>query len=141
MNDQFRLRCAEIRLRLHEVDKTIEHIHAGPLVMNDGEREKTVDRMDRMDDLISDSLQGVTDARAKVDAWIDHGRPQADASVSAWKADARGLDLNARADDVEAYAMAVLELAAAAARECAHAVFEAVLARADADRACLDAGR
>ena len=39
--------------------------------------------------------------------------------------------------DAETYALAVLELAAAAARECAQAVLEAVLARSDADAACL----
>lgn len=137
MNDNFRLRCAEIRLRLHEVDRTVEQIQTGPLDMTDTDRKRAEDGMDRMGDLIAVSLKGVTAARAKVEAWVDHGRPSAAAHVSDWKTGVRVLDLNARADDVEAYALAVLELAAAAARECAHAVFEAVLARSDADRVCL----
>ncbi|MCE1236080.1 MAG: hypothetical protein LWW93_06940 [Hyphomicrobiales bacterium] len=137
MDDEFRLRCAEIRLRLHEVDRTIEQIQTGPLDLTDTDRKRAEDGMDRMGDLIAVSLKGVTAARAKVEAWVDHGRPSAEANVSDWKTDERFLDLNARADDVEAYASAVLELAAAAARECAHAVLEAVLARSDANRACL----
>lgn len=137
MDDEFRLRCAEIRLRLHEVDRTVEQIQTGPLDMTDTDRKRAEDGMDRMGDLIAVSLKGVTAARAKVEAWVDHGRPSAEANVSDWKTDERFLDLNGRADDVEAYAAAVLELAAAAARECAHAVLEAVLARSDANRACL----
>lgn len=137
MNDEFRLRCAEFRLRLHDVDRTVEQIQTGPLDMTEAARKRAEDGMNRMGDLIAVSLKGVTAARARVEAWIDHGRPSAEANVSNWKTDERVLDLNGRADDVEAYASAVLELAAAAARECAHAVLEAVLARSDADRACL----
>lgn len=137
MNVHLRLRCAEIRLRLHEVDRTIEQIQTGPMLMTDGAREQAVDRMGAMGDLIATSLQGVASARARVDAWVDHGRPRSETRIPGWKSDERGLDLNEHADDVEAYASAVLELAAAAARECAHAVLEAVLARSDADRACL----
>lgn len=141
MNDMFRLHCAEIRLRLHAVDRIVEQIQTGPLDMSDAVRKQTEDGLDRMGDLIADSLKGVVAARAKVDAWVDHGRPSAEARVSDWKTDERVLDLNERADDVDAYALAVLELAAAAARECAHAVLEAVLARSDADRACLRSSR
>lgn len=141
MNDQFRLRCAEVRLRLHEVDRTVEQIQADPLGMTEGARRQAEDEMDRMGDLIAVSLKSVAAAQARVEAWVDHGRPSAEIQVSNWKTTERVLDLNERADDVEAYALAILELAAAAARECAHAVLEAVLARSDADRACLSFDR
>src|SRR5829696_2908022 len=45
--------------------------------------------------------------------------------------------LNSRADDTEAYAIAVFELAAAAADEAAQAALQALLARNDANLASL----
>jgi hypothetical protein len=45
--------------------------------------------------------------------------------------------LEARADDAEEYALAVFELAAAAADEATLAVLQAILARKDADVAVL----
>ena len=45
--------------------------------------------------------------------------------------------LNSRADDTEAFAIAVFELAAAAADEAAQAALQALLARNDADLASL----
>lgn len=142
MNDKFSLKCAEMRLQLHEVDRTIERIQTAPIVFAEGARSRAEDRMGTMGDLIAANLEEVRAAEAKVEAWVDHGRPAAAAQVPGWKVDGRTHDLKEHADDAEAYAMAVLELAAAAARECAHAVLEAVLARADADYACMPpAGR
>ena len=48
--------------------------------------------------------------------------------------------LNSRADDTEAYAIAVFELAAAAADEAAQAALQALLARNDANLAALPPG-
>lgn len=139
MNERFTLRCAEIRLRLHEIDRTIERIQTGPITLGDAARDRAEDRMGSIGDLIAANLKDVIAAKSRAEAWVDHGRPQASAQIAGWKADGRILDLNEHADDAEAYALAILELAAAAARECAHAILEAVLARSDADAACLPA--
>ena len=137
MNEKFALRCAEIRLRLHEIDRTIERIQTGPVTLSGGARDRAEDRMGSIGDVIAANLKDVIAAKSRAEAWVDHGRPQASAQIAGWKADGRILDLNEHADDAEAYALAILELAAAAARECAHAILEAVLARSDADAACL----
>lgn len=137
MNEKFTLRCAEIRLRLHEIDRTIERIQTGPVTLTDGARARAEGGMSNIGDLIAASLKDVVAAKSRVEAWVDHGRPQASAQIAGWKADGRILDLNEHADEAEAYALAILELAAAAARECARAILEAVLARSDADAACL----
>lgn len=137
MNEKFALKCAEIRLCLHEIDRTIERIQTGPITMTDGARDHAEGRMGSIGDLIAASLKDVVAAQSRAEAWVGHGRPLASARIAGWKADGRIHDLNERADDTEAYALAILELAAAAARECAHAILEAVLARSDADAACL----
>lgn len=137
MNERFTLRCAEIRLRLHEIDRTIERIQTGPITLDEAARDRAEDRMGSIGDLIAANLKDVVAAKSRAEAWVDHGRSQASARIAGWKADGRVLDLNEHADDAEAYALAILELAAAAARECAHAILEAVLARSDADAACL----
>ena len=54
-----------------------------------------------------------------------------------WKKERRFHQLNSRADDTEAFAIAVFELAAAAADEAAQAALQALLARNDANLASL----
>ena len=54
-----------------------------------------------------------------------------------WKKERRFHQLNSRADDTEAFALAVFELAAAAADEAAQAALQALLARNDANLASL----
>ena len=54
-----------------------------------------------------------------------------------WKKERRFHQLNSRADDTEAFAIAVFELAAAAADEAAQAALQALLVRNDANLASL----
>jgi hypothetical protein len=139
MNDHVKLRYAEIRLRLHDLDRLLEQAQTGPLGISEGVRKRAENRMDEMGEVIALSVRSVDVAYAKVATWVDTGRDNANASagVSAFDPSGPTASLNQRADDVEAYALAVLELAAAACRECAHAILEAVLARSDADRSGL----
>ena len=60
-----------------------------------------------------------------------------DASRVGWKQNREFHQLNAPADDAEAYSIAVFELAAAAADEAAQAALEALLARNNANIAAL----
>jgi hypothetical protein len=57
-----------------------------------------------------------------------------------WKENRRVYLLNSRADDAEAYAGAVFDLAAAAVDEAAQATLEALLARHDANLAAMPEG-
>ncbi|MER2606274.1 MAG: hypothetical protein ABTQ29_10610 [Siculibacillus sp.] len=137
MNQKFRLLCAELRLKLLSIDRVVEQIQTDPVALSTAAQTRAEVRIGGIRDHIAARLDEVTAAEGRVRAWVDHGRESAAAQVAAWKAGGNTHDLNGRADDAETYALAVLDLAAAAARECAQAVLEAVLARSDADAACL----
>ena len=76
-------------------------------------------------------------AAAKVKAWVDGRQATLEASSDGWKENRQLPELNERADDAEAYAVAAFELAIAAADEAAQATLEALLARRDATDAAL----
>ena len=137
MNDKLRLLCAELRLQLHAIDRTIEQIQTGPIALSHAAQAKAEARMDQVQHLIRKNRENVAVADAKVRAWVDHERGAANVQRPALPTAGQIQDLNARADDAESFALAVLDLADAAARECAHAILEAVLARSDADNACM----
>src|SRR5829696_2023302 len=76
-------------------------------------------------------------ANTRVKTWHDGKNAGFDANREVWNKERRFHQLNSRADDTEAYAIAVFELAAAAADEAAQAALQALLARNDANLASL----
>lgn len=137
MNDKMRLLCAELRLQLLTIDRTIEQIAASPIGLSSGATDKAEARLGRIDGEISAHGPDVEAAGAAVQAWVAFERDAANLRRLAWQAGDGAHDLNQSADGAETYALAVLDLAKAAARECSQAVLEAVLARSAADKACL----
>ena len=79
-------------------------------------------------------------ANTRVKTWHDGKKAGFDANREVWNKERRFHQLNSRADDTEAYAIAVFELAAAAADEAAQAALQALLARNDANLAALPPG-
>jgi hypothetical protein len=94
-------------------------------------------QLDRVEQRIYDNRVTVEAANARVKAWLDGKKDSFDGNRADWKEHRKVLLLNTRADDAEAYAGAVFDLAAAAADEAAHAALEALLARNDANIAAL----
>jgi hypothetical protein len=88
--------------------------------------------MDTVQQRIFERRHRVEAANASVAEWIEK-RAVFDDQDASWKESADLSRLEARASDVEGYAMAVFELAVAAADEAAQAALEALLARSDAD--------
>lgn len=134
MNDFGRRRCVELRLRLREIDGIVERLLSGSLDMSDDDRKRMEGGTDRRGGHIAASLENAVAARARIEAWIDHVDRSTEARSALVPSAAPKLELNERANDAEAYALSVLELAGAATRECAQAVLEAILARANAER-------
>jgi hypothetical protein len=96
--------------------------------------------MDSVQQRIFDRRRAVEAANARVTAWIESKKPAFNVNVAEWRDHRNLLGLNSRANDAETYALAVFELAIAAADEAAQAALEALLARRDATSAALPPG-
>jgi hypothetical protein len=68
-----------------------------------------------------------------VKAWAQGKKAVTGDKIAEWKAGLQVKKLTARADDAESYAVAEMEIAAAAVDEAERAAIEAVVARIDAD--------
>ena len=131
----------QLRIKLHGIDRRLEALKANGSDTSDKSRHQIESQMDSVQQRIFDRRRAVEVAAAKVKAWVEGRRATLDASTDDWKENRRLLELNTRADDAEAYAVAAFELAIAAADEAAQATLEALLARGDATDAALPVGR
>ncbi len=66
-------------------------------------------------------------------AWAQQKKTMTADKIAEWKAQWQVKKLNDRADDAESYAVATMQVAAAAVDEAETAAIEAVIARIDAD--------
>jgi hypothetical protein len=137
MNDRMRLLCAELRLQLLAIDRSIEQISADPIGLSAVAKDKAEAQLSCIAAQIAANSRGVAAAGVTVEAWVGFERRAPDLRHLAWQAGDAVHDLNQMADGAESYAIAVLDIAGAAVRECSRAVLEAVLARSEADSACL----
>ncbi|ACL58757.1 hypothetical protein [Methylobacterium nodulans] len=129
--------CDQLRIKLHGMDRRLEALKANGSDLSDTSQHQIESHMDSVQQRIFDRRRVVEAANNRVTAWIEDKRPGFDAKLAEWREDRSFLKLNTRADDAEAYALAVFELAIAAADEAAQAALEALLARRDATAAAL----
>ncbi|HEX8168637.1 MAG TPA: hypothetical protein VF601_22985 [Beijerinckiaceae bacterium] len=132
--------CDQLRIKLHGIDRRLEALKGNAMALSEKSQGAVEGQLDRIEQRIYDSRIGVEAANARVKAWLDGKKAGFDARRDVWKKERRFLQLNSRADDAEAYAIAVFELAAAAADEAALAALQALLARNDANLASLPPG-
>jgi hypothetical protein len=132
--------CGKLRIKLHGIDRRLEALEANAMEMSEEALHAVESQLDRVEQRIYDNRIIVEAANARVKAWLDGKKVGFDASRAGWKESRRVHLLNSRADDAEAYAGAVFDLAAAAADEAVQAALEALLARHDADLAAMPDG-
>jgi hypothetical protein len=132
--------CDQLRIKLHGIDRRLEALKANGSDMSDKSRYQIESQIDAVQQRIYDRRRAVETANTRVTAWTEGKRSSFDVNVADWKEHRRLLELNSRADDSETYALAVFELAIAAADEASQAALEALLARRDATEAALPAG-
>jgi DNA-binding transcriptional MerR regulator len=137
MDEKIDRLCDQLRIKLHGIDRRLEALKANGMNTSEKSRHAVESQLDRVEQRIYDRRGAVEAANARVTAWLQGKKAAFDADVEAWKEHRQVHRLNSRADDAEAYAVAVFELAAAAADEAAHAALEALLARNDANGAAL----
>ena len=129
--------CDQLRIKLHGMDRRLEALKANGSDVSDKTQHKIESQTDSVQQRIFGRRRTVEAANARVTAWIEDKRPGFEAKAAGWRRAHSFLELNTRADDAETYALAVFELAIAAADEAAQAALEALLARRDATSAAL----
>src|SRR5829696_6150075 len=127
----------QLRIKLHGIDRRLEALKGNAIALSEKSQGVVESQLDRIEQRIYDSRVSVDAANTRVKTWHDGKKAGFDANREVWKKERRFHQLNSRADDTEAYAIAVFELAAAAADEAAQAALQALLARNDANLASL----
>jgi hypothetical protein len=129
--------CGDLRIKLHGIDRRLEALKGNAMATSEKSQHAVESQLDRVEQRIYDNRITVEAANARVKAWLDGKKDGFDGSRAGWKENRQFHLLNSRADDAEAYAEAVFDLAAAAADGAAQAALEALLARNDANVAAL----
>jgi hypothetical protein len=129
--------CGDLRIKLHGIDRRLEALKGNAMATSEKSQHAVENQLDRVEQRIFDNRNVVEAANARVKAWLDGRKDGFNGNRASWKQNRQVHLLNSRADDAEAYAVAVFDLAAAAADEAAQAALEALLARNDANVAAL----
>jgi hypothetical protein len=129
--------CEDLRIKLHGIDRRLEALKGNAVATSEKSQHMVESHLDRVEQRIYDNRVIVEAANARVRAWLDGQKAGFDGKRADWKQTREVHLLNSRADDAEAYAGAVFDLAAAAADEATQAALEALLARNDANVAAL----
>jgi hypothetical protein len=129
--------CGDLRIKLHGIDRRLEALKGNAMATSEKSQHAVESQLDRVEQRIFDNRNVVEAANARVKAWLDGRKDGFNGNRASWKQNRQVHLLNGRADDAEAYAVAVFDLAAAAADEAAQAALEALLARNDANVAAL----
>jgi hypothetical protein len=138
MSERMSRLCDELRIKLHGIDRRLEALTSNGVATFDNLQEVLESRLDRVEQRIDDNRVTVEVPNAWVKTLLAEKKAASVAGSPLWterhKAhQLEALELEARADDAETYAIAVFELTAAAADEATVAVLQALLGRNDAD--------
>jgi hypothetical protein len=125
--------CDQLRIKLHGLDRRLESLKGNTMATSEKSQDLVEVQLNRIEQHIFERRNVVKIATAHVSGWLGGRKANFDAKRGKWKEHCKVLPLNERADDAEAYAVAVFELAAAAVDEAAQAALEALLARNDAN--------
>jgi hypothetical protein len=137
MSERISRLCDELRIKLHGIDRRLEALKSNGVATFDRSQDALESQLDRVEQRIYDNRVTVEAANVRVKAWLMEKKAGSVAGEVLWTERHKDHLLEVRADDAEAYAIAVFELAAAAADEATLAALQALLARNDADVAAL----
>lgn len=129
--------CDELRIKLHGMDRRLQVLKSNGMATFEQSQEVLESQLNRVEQRIYDNRVTVEAANVRVKTRLTEKKAGSVAGEERWTGRHRTHLLEARADDAEEYAIAVVELATAAADEATLAILQAVLARNDADVAVL----
>ena len=135
MNEKVDSFCKELRAKLDGVDKRIKDLKAGAKSATEKANVEAKAQLAALENRARDQRAKVQATEAKTKAWFEEKKKVTSENIAAWKAQRDFKKLTAHADRAEDYAVASMQLAAAAVDEAERAAVEAVVARMDADAA------
>jgi hypothetical protein len=135
MNEKVDSFCKELRAKLDRVDKRIKDLKAGAKGATEKAKVEAQAQLAALENRARDQRAKVQATEAKTKAWIDEKKTATSENIAVWKAQRDVKKLAAHADSAEDYAVASMQLAAAAVDEAERAAVEAVVARMDSDAA------
>jgi hypothetical protein len=135
MNEKIDSFCKELRAKLDGVDKRIKDLKAGAKGATEKAKIEAKAQLAALENRAKNQRANVQAAEAKTKAWIEEKKTATSEKIAAWKTQRDVKKLAAHADGTEDYAVASMQLAAAAVDEAERAAVEAVVARMDADAA------
>lgn len=137
MSERMGRLCDELRIKLHGMDRRLEALKSNGTATFDQSQEVLESHLDRVEQRIYDNRVTVEAANVRVKTWLAERKAGSGSGMDLWTERHKAHLMEVRAHEAEEYAIAVFELAAAAADEATLAVLQAVLARNDADAAVL----
>jgi hypothetical protein len=140
MSDKLDRVCDQLRIKLHGIDRRLEALKGNAMALSEKSQSAVERQLDRIEQRIYDSRISVDAANTRVKRWLDGKKVGLDASRDVWKKERRSTSATTGRTTPRPYAIAVFELAAAAADEVSQAALQALLARNDANVASLPPG-
>jgi len=131
MSEQISRLCDELRIKLHGMDRRLEAIKSNGQGTFDRSQAMIEGQLDRVEQRIYDNRASVKEANLRVETWLTGRKARVSGGQALWEERLGDVLLRSRADDAEAYAVAVFDLAIAAVDEAILAALQAVLARGD----------
>jgi hypothetical protein len=137
MSERMGRLCDEVWIKLHGIDRRLEVLKANGAATFNQSQIVLESQLDRVELRIYDNRVTVEAANVMVKKWLAETKAGSVEGEDLWTERHKAHRLEAPADDAEAYAIAVFELAAAAVNEATLAVLQAILSRNDADAVAL----
>jgi hypothetical protein len=135
MNEKIDSFSKELRTKVDGVDKRLKDLKAHAKDATEKAKVEAKAQLAALDNRAKDHRAKVQSAEAKTKAWIEEKKTATGEKIAGWKAQHDVKRLAAHANSAEHYAVASMELAAAAVDEAERAAVEAVVSRMDADAA------
>jgi hypothetical protein len=135
MNEKIESFCKELHTKLDGVEKRIKDLNAGAKGATEKAKVEAKAQLAALENRAKDQRAKVQSAEAKAKAWVEEKKTATSEKIAAWKAQRDTNKLAAHAEITEQYAVASMQLAAAAVDEAERSAVEAVVARMDADTA------
>jgi membrane protein involved in colicin uptake len=132
MSEKFDNFCSELRTKINDADKRIKDLKAGAVGASEKAKVEARAQLAALENKAKEQKARTVAAEAKVKAWVEEKKTMTHDKIVQWKAQGDAKRLGARADLSEHYAVAAMEIAAAAVDEAERAAVEAVVARMDA---------
>jgi hypothetical protein len=133
MSEMFDKFCSDLRTKINDADKRLKDLKASAKNAGQKAKDNAKAHLAMLESKAKEQQAKIDASEAKVKAWADEKKTITADKIAEWKAERQVRKLNDRADGAESYAVATMQVAAAAVDEAERAAIEAVVARIDAD--------